>query len=60
MQLDLATLRIEDLEEISCSFQFQIMKSGVLHGFCTWFQVDFKGLAPDIPTSFLNTGPDHG
>ena len=58
-ELDISSVKITDLEEITCPFEFDISKSGVLHGFCTWFQVDFAGISPDVNTSFLNTGPDH-
>ncbi|XP_071112170.1 protein arginine N-methyltransferase 2-like isoform X2 [Haliotis cracherodii] len=57
--LDLHTVIIEDLEKIAQQFEFQITKDGQLHGFCTWFQTDFKGLGSGVKMTILNTGPDH-
>ncbi|XP_070187206.1 protein arginine N-methyltransferase 2-like isoform X2 [Littorina saxatilis] len=59
LELDISTLKVTGLEEMSRMFEFEITKSGMLHGFCTWFQVDFQGLAPEVETVSLNTGPDH-
>ncbi|XP_046351916.1 protein arginine N-methyltransferase 2-like isoform X2 [Haliotis rufescens] len=57
--LDLHTVIIEDLEKIAQQFEFHITKDGQLHGFCTWFQTDFKGLGSGVKMTILNTGPDH-
>ncbi|XP_076456146.1 protein arginine N-methyltransferase 2-like [Babylonia areolata] len=65
LQLDLASLQVSQLEDIICPFQFQVHTSGTMHGFCTWFQVDFCGLGEGegeggvVATTSLNTGPDH-
>ena len=59
LELDINTVKVIDLEEITRPFEFHITKSGVLHGFCTWFQADFQGITPDVRTTFLNTGPDY-
>lgn len=59
LELDIHQVRVEDLEEIVSHFDFCIDRSGILHGFCTWFQVDFQGLDPSIETTSLNTGPDN-
>ena len=59
LELDIHTVKVTELEEITRAFEFRITRSGVLHGFCSWFQADFQGLAPDIGTRSLNTGPDH-
>nr|KAG5713634.1 hypothetical protein BaRGS_024682 [Batillaria attramentaria] len=58
LELDVNKVSVIDLEEMTCPFEFHITKSGVLHGFCSWFQVDFQGLSSNVETTFLNTGPD--
>jgi hypothetical protein len=57
--IDISTVKVDDLESIAQPFEFKVMRSGTLHGFCTWFQVDFAGLSPEVNTTFLNTGPDY-
>ena len=59
LELDIKTLKVSDLEEIPCPFQLELTQPGTLHGFCTWFQVDFQGLGSDKETTCLNTGPDY-
>nr|XP_054761640.1 protein arginine N-methyltransferase 2-like [Lytechinus pictus] len=41
---DLNTVTIEDLEMIKQDFSFTISKAGTLHGFASWFSVDFEPL----------------
>ncbi|KAL5006044.1 hypothetical protein ScPMuIL_017202 [Solemya velum] len=59
LNIDMRSVRREDLEQIDLDFEFTVQKSGTLHGFCTWFQVDFEGLDQSIHTVYLNTGPEH-
>ena len=45
-------------QDISSQFDCAITKSGVMHGFASWFQVEFSGIpSQDIPV-ILSTGPD--
>ncbi|KAL8618814.1 hypothetical protein ACOMHN_000242 [Nucella lapillus] len=58
LEMDLSRLQVSDLESFTCPFQVTLTRSGTMHGFCTWFQVDFLGMAPNVATTYLNTGPD--
>ncbi|XP_071791277.1 protein arginine N-methyltransferase 2-like isoform X1 [Asterias amurensis] len=59
-QLNMKTVTRQDLEEVSHTFHFTISKAGTMHGFASWFQVDFAGFPVNSkPFVFLNTGPDY-
>ncbi|XP_052235984.1 protein arginine N-methyltransferase 2-like isoform X2 [Dreissena polymorpha] len=59
LQLDMKTLTIQSLENIVCQFEFVIDQGDTMHGFCTWFEVEFCPLSEDMDTVILNTGPDN-
>ena len=59
MDLDMKTVSARDLENIENTLDITVTKSGLLHGFCTWFTVEFENLI-DLrkPPVLFNTGPD--
>lgn len=59
--LDMKSVTLSDLEDICVNFKFVIHKTGIIHGFTTWFEVGFKNLDPDcdIDEVLLNTGPKY-
>lgn len=38
---DMNTIDVCKLESWSCDFKFVVNKGGILHGFCSWFDVEF-------------------
>ncbi|KAL4228957.1 class I-like SAM-binding methyltransferase superfamily [Mactra antiquata] len=60
-QLDMKSVTVQCIEEISSDFSFTITKPGVslMHGFCAWFEVIFNPSNPDGIEVSLNTGPHH-
>ena len=59
LELDMSNVTAQDLENIVSDFEFIVKKDGQLHGFCTWFEVEFSPFSEDIEMVTLNTGPDH-
>ncbi|XP_066263589.1 protein arginine N-methyltransferase 2-like isoform X2 [Branchiostoma lanceolatum] len=57
--MDMKRFRVEELEEISQDFEFQVTREGTFHGFASWFSVDFGGFPSTEPPVVLNTGPEH-
>ena len=57
--IDLNTVQVEELEENQSKFIFSINKDEVMHGFCTWFEVRFAPLGPDVEPVMLSTSPFH-
>uniref|UniRef100_H2U880 Protein arginine N-methyltransferase 2 n=1 Tax=Takifugu rubripes TaxID=31033 RepID=H2U880_TAKRU len=55
--LNMYTLQIKDLEEITGQFNFPVETSGTFHGFTAWFAVYFESLEVGGATVELNTGP---
>ncbi|XP_051998886.1 protein arginine N-methyltransferase 2 [Xyrauchen texanus] len=55
--LDMATMRVSDLERLKGEFSFTIEKTGTWHGFTVWFSAHFQSLEEDGPALELNTGP---
>lgn len=58
-QLDMYTVTVENLEQITSEFDFSIRKDEIMHGFCMWFEVAFDPSNPNGDQIFLNTGPFH-
>lgn len=59
--LDLKTMSCTDITSINKSFTFTIEKSGLLHGYATWFDVHFsadKSKFPSVQSSALSTSPN--
>ena len=50
---------MEELEENQSKFIFSINKDGVMHGFCSWFEVGFSSLGPAMEAVTLSTSPFH-
>ncbi|XP_022111246.1 protein arginine N-methyltransferase 2-like isoform X2 [Acanthaster planci] len=61
LQLDMKTVTGSELEEVTHQFNYTVSKAGTLHGFASWFQVDFAGYPSNNskPCISLNTGPDY-
>ena len=60
LSFDMKTITVSELEDNSCEFTFVIQKGETFHGFCCWFQVDFKGFGDSSENDvILNTGPKH-
>lgn len=58
--LDMKSVTLSDLEDICVDFEFVINKSGIIHGFTTWFEVGFTNLDQSGKDEvLLNTGPKH-
>lgn len=58
LTLDMKTMQIEELEDLQCVFSFEIQKRELMHGFCTWFEVEFSPLVENGEMVTLNTGPE--
>lgn len=59
--LDLKTMSCKDITSINKSFTFTVEKSGLLHGYATWFDVHFsadKARFPSVQSSTLSTSPN--
>jgi len=52
----MAEMRVEDLEEVVQDVEFEIELDGEFSGFAFWFDVSFKGSAPENEVT-LSTGP---
>lgn len=59
IHLDMATVTVEDVEEITSQFAFTITRDDTLHAFCMWFEIEFSPLSCDAKSVILNTGPKH-
>lgn len=57
LNISMATVTVGDLEMMEERFKFKILKSGTMHGFCSWFEVEFPPLAHGAERLILNTGP---
>ncbi|XP_064598021.1 protein arginine N-methyltransferase 2-like [Liolophura sinensis] len=55
--ISMATVTVGDLEMVEERFEFKILKSGTMHGFCSWFEVEFPPLAHGVARLNLSTGP---
>ncbi|XP_018420113.1 PREDICTED: protein arginine N-methyltransferase 2 [Nanorana parkeri] len=56
LDVDMKTLKIEELERLSGPFTFCVKRDGMLHGFTTWFSVQFQNIENQGHVE-LNTGP---
>ncbi|XP_007577252.1 protein arginine N-methyltransferase 2 isoform X4 [Poecilia formosa] len=56
--LNMYTVQVRDLEEMTGEFQFCVEKPGIFHGFTAWFTVLFESLEMGGATVELNTGPN--
>lgn len=56
LHLNMKTLKIEELERMSGPFAFHVKRDGMLHGFTTWFSVQFQNIENQGHVE-LNTGP---
>ncbi|KAM5151871.1 LOW QUALITY PROTEIN: protein arginine N-methyltransferase 2 [Mantella aurantiaca] len=56
LNLNMKTLKIEDLEKMSGPFTFHVTRDGLFHGFTTWFSVQFHNIENQEHVE-LNTGP---
>ncbi|XP_014850924.1 PREDICTED: protein arginine N-methyltransferase 2 isoform X5 [Poecilia mexicana] len=56
--LNMYTVQVRDLEEMTGEFQFCVEKPGIFHGFTAWFTVQFESLEMGGATVELNTGPN--
>ena len=56
--LNMASITPADLEHIESDCSFTMSKSGQVHGFCTWFSVEFESLCSESTAVILNTGPN--
>jgi protein arginine N-methyltransferase 2 len=59
--LDMNTLQVSELESWSCDTEFKVQKSGIFHGFGSWFDVEFHSPANGESTPkpiVLSTSPD--
>ncbi|XP_072274575.1 protein arginine N-methyltransferase 2 isoform X2 [Pyxicephalus adspersus] len=56
MNLNMKTLKIEELEKMSGPFTFHVKRDGMFHGFTTWFSVEFQNIDNKEHVE-LNTGP---
>lgn len=61
LELNIGAVSISDLEEVSYSFAFTVVKDGILDGFASWFDVSFGGWPGQAAeeTVVLSTGPHH-
>ena len=57
LRLDIKTLKVEQFEKVNCVFDTEIKRSGVMHGFASWFSVDFCSLGSDGKNVTLDTAP---
>lgn len=57
ISLNMYTLQVQDLEEMTGQFHFSVKKSGVFHGFTAWFTVGFESLQKGGAAVELDTGP---
>ncbi|XP_064598544.1 protein arginine N-methyltransferase 2-like isoform X2 [Liolophura sinensis] len=57
LNISMATVTVGDLEMMEERFEFKILKSGTMHGFCSWFEVEFPPLAHGVARLNLSTGP---
>lgn len=58
VSLDMYTLQVKDLEEMTGLFSFPVEKSGEFHGFCAWFSVGFESRQTEGGAVELDTGPN--
>ena len=45
--IDIATVRVEELRELTGCFTFHAEGGGVMHGMCVWFDCLFEDAAGD-------------
>jgi len=58
LHLNMKTVKAKDVEEAVCSFEFKINRRETMHGFGSWFDVEFCPLTKDAEMVILKTGPD--
>ncbi|XP_065888982.1 protein arginine N-methyltransferase 2-like isoform X1 [Dysidea avara] len=58
LKLHLKSTNLSDIEDISSQFDYNITKAGVMHGFASWFQVEFSDIPSWESPVILSTGPD--
>ncbi|KAM4697862.1 protein arginine N-methyltransferase 2 [Rhinophrynus dorsalis] len=56
LNLDMKTLQVTDLEQMSSKFTFCVHRDGYMHGFTAWFTVQFNNIEEQGHLE-LNTGP---
>lgn len=49
---------IHNIKEIESSFSFQMNKDGMLHGFGSWFDVEFEPMTEQSSQVTLSTSPN--
>lgn len=49
-EFDLKTVTISDIQNISQTLTFTLTKPGLVHGFASWFDVEFKGPIAKTPS----------
>lgn len=52
---DFRTCSVDDLKEFEIPFDFEVGRTGVMHGIAGWFDCDFIGTTQTVP---LKTGPE--
>lgn len=57
LSLNMYTLDVQDLEEMTGQFSFCVEKSGEFHGFSAWFTVGFESRQTGEGAVELDTGP---
>ncbi|PIO34819.1 hypothetical protein AB205_0149080 [Aquarana catesbeiana] len=56
LNINMKTLKIEELERMSGPFEFHVKRDGILHGFTSWFSVQFQNIENQGHVE-LHTGP---
>ncbi|CAJ0955088.1 unnamed protein product [Ranitomeya imitator] len=56
LDVNMKTLRVEDLESMSGDFHFHVDRDGIFHGFTAWFSVQFQNIDNQEQVE-LDTGP---
>lgn len=56
LNINMKTLKIEELERMSGPFEFHVKRDGILHGFTSWFSVQFQNIENQGNVE-LHTGP---
>ncbi|XP_040213522.1 protein arginine N-methyltransferase 2 isoform X1 [Rana temporaria] len=56
LNINMKTLKVEELERMSGPFAFHVKRDGILHGFTSWFSVQFQNIENQGHVE-LHTGP---
>ncbi|XP_069081600.1 protein arginine N-methyltransferase 2 isoform X1 [Pleurodeles waltl] len=59
LRLDMNVLQVSDLERMTGQFFFKVIKPGPMHGFLSWFSVEFHSIEQKEQKLELSTGPHH-